>query len=482
MRVPTCTLDTPGWGSPRRLSAHNFREVAPEVLSPLSWSLIGAGMEAGFRELAATLGHPIPGGPPRFAIYVGYRPYHGMDAIEELLAAVPWMRRSDPWELLMGRQPDGEEPTSNGGLRKVAASGWRFVRQLRANGNDLGAVGAKVAAAELAVDAAVRSGGAWALGSAADEAARTAREAWALHAKTASAVVGAGGLVQRLLTFEYDRATARQLLGSVACRDSDDAGTAGELSLIGGGTEVPVSYELAPGGGRFAAWAPANAPTLSTGTAARVGGSVDALVPEATPLGDLVRRSVRLFRTCLDERERSKALALRALHVVRCLLPSGITRLDGDDAALLGVTELRNLAPREQAALIAERSEELSSVGDLDLPVEILERGGEWQSASCVVAAGPQHGTGLAPGWAEGIASDTGDEPDAVLCGYRVEAYQVLRVAPVAVVSQLGSLLSHVSIVCRELGIPMVTGVAPPMNGTPVVVDGWDGTVTTADG
>ncbi len=98
-------------------------------------------------------------------------------------------------------------------------------------------VSADVAASERAADEALRNGGTWALGAAADLAVTTARSAWALHARTASAAVCTGALVHRLLTLEYEKPdSARELLGSVARRETDDAGSAGELSLIGGGS------------------------------------------------------------------------------------------------------------------------------------------------------------------------------------------------------------------------------------------------------
>ena len=50
---------------------------------------------------------------------------------------------------------------------------------------------------------------------------------------------------------------------------------------------------------------------------------------------------------------------------------------------------------------------------------------------------------------------------------------------PAAIVAELGSTLSHVAIVCRELGIPMVAGVALSNEhvGRVATVDGWHGTV-----
>ena len=86
MSLPIFSLDTPSTVADAVHSGYNFREVCPELLSPLSWSIIGAGMEQGFRAAARKFAREQPSGPrPQYVSYFGFRPYFNMTTVERLV-------------------------------------------------------------------------------------------------------------------------------------------------------------------------------------------------------------------------------------------------------------------------------------------------------------------------------------------------------------------------------------------------------------
>ncbi|KRB47593.1 hypothetical protein ASD90_04485 [Terrabacter sp. Root181] len=101
-------------------------------------------------------------------------------------------------------------------------------------------------------------------------------------------------------------------------------------------------------------------------------------------------------------------------------------------------------------------------------------------------------GTGSSPGSAAGPAQvidglddfDRFRPGDVLVCRATSPAWTPLLARAAAVVTEVGGILSHTAIVAREFGIPAVTGVSDATtalsNGERVIVDGTDGTVSTA--
>src|SRR5262249_35102390 len=129
-----------------------------------------------------------------------------------------------------------------------------------------------------------------------------------------------------------------------------------------------------------------------------------------------------------------------------------------------------------------ERAGELGEAATVRYPVELrLQRRGLVEAARPRRRGAPDSGTALAPGWAEGVLVRESDgERDRIVAGDRGDGNYVLAVVPSGVVSKYGSVLSHVAIVCRELGIPFVAGIETSADaiGKRATVDGWTGTVT----
>jgi pyruvate,water dikinase len=481
------SLDTPV-SEGTVLSGYNFREVAPEVLSPLSWSLIGAGMEVGFRRIAAHLGSLVGGSRPEFVAYLSFRPFHQVSPTERLIATVPGLDRNDCWEFLLGGPPPLGSPLppatprwrrANVALREAAllgrAQGWAAE------------CAAEVQQAERWTSDAVAHNGPWAMGEALHAAVHATRRAWALHAATTSAVVVGVGLLRRALWVEFDRGTTAEILRTVV-RRSQVSRPVARLAEAGPDAHRFHRYEVADGTEVFARWSAdrdllpdAAPPSPST----PLGDATD-LLPRSTAGTRVLRGLAGVVHTLVGEREASKTLGLRALHCVRRLLDQGAFGVEPELAAMLAVEELRRLSPTEQRALAGRRGDELAAVAGQELAVDLLARHDGFRPLRRPLSplGDVMFGTPLAPGWAQGDLSFGGRGLDAVLAGTRVESHELLRSAPRAVVTQFGSMLSHVAIVCRELGVPLVSGIdiAQLPEGTPLVVDGWSGRVSRVAG
>ncbi|MFI2189701.1 PEP-utilizing enzyme [Streptomyces sioyaensis] len=473
-------------------SGHNFREVAPELLSPLTWSIIGPGMERGFRDAAVKFGRQQPTGPrPSFVSYFGFRPFFNMTTVERLADELPVVDPEDIWELLLGGAgPESKREKRPGKLHRAR----RLRGALSFLGNNAHAFGraqAELTAAEAAVLDAINTGGSWQAGSACDAAIKAGRTAWALHIRTTSVALVAASVTKQILRLQYDSDTALELLRAGAHR-KEGASASARGGILTEDLHRLNNYEVTDGGGPFARF---SSPVLSSaasvlrgkGVAERADTGLDEVgIPLGTALGPVFDRTVRMLGLALGERERSKEIGLRALHCTRVLLDRGAFGADPAEAALLGVQELRQLDARARKRLVDERAEELEEAAKLDFPVDVQQTNGQLTAARRARRGKTANaGQALAPGWAEGVLVQESDgEEGRIVVGDRVDGNYVLAVLPDGVVSKYGSVLSHVAIVCRELGIPFIAGVAtdPTDLGKRAVVDGWTGTVSVDAG
>jgi pyruvate,water dikinase len=487
MSLPTLSLDTPLTEFGTVHSGYNFREVCPEIISPLSWSIIGAGMEQGFRAAADRFGREKPAGSrPRYVSYFGFRPYFNMGTIErladELLIADP----DDVWELLLGGPgPDVTRTKRPGRLERL----WRLpgaLAMVSDNGKAFGRTQAQLARAETAVLAALDGGGAWQAGAACDAAITAGRSAWALHIRTTTVAYALASITRSLLRRQYGDEIALELLRASAQRKADGQVASARPGALGRDLHRLSNYEIADATGTFAAFSRvknfAPSPVLGTHRQAGAGLADEISIPVGTALGPVYTQVVKYLGLALGERERSKELGLRALHCSRLLFGAGAFGGEPEEAALLGVGELRDPGPRTWKRLAAQRREELAHAAALDYPVDVQQqRRGLVEVVRRRPGRARGSGTALAPGWAEGLMvreSDGGD--DRIVVGERVDGNYVLGVRPIGVVSRYGSVLSHVAIVCRELGIPFVAGVddIDALDQRRGVLDGWSGQVT----
>jgi pyruvate,water dikinase len=366
----------------------------------------------------------------------------------------------------------------------------RTLRLVFDNANAFGAAQAALARAEAGVFAAVDTGSSWQTGTACDAAIEAGRAAWALHIRTTTVAFAAAAVTRRLLRLQYDDATTLELLRACAHRRDDGQ----EASARTGGLNIDVerlnNYEVADSGNLFGRFSQAGLSAAASILGDREKKTTEivsdeASVPLGTTLGPIYEQAVKLLALALGERERSKEIGLRALHCTRVLLDMGAFSAKPDEAALLGVSELRDLGIKARRRLADQRRAELEVAAATEYPVDLQQRRrGLTAAQRPIPAGGVGAGNALAPGWAEGVLVRGSDGSEGrILAGDRVDGNYVLAVLPDGVVSQYGSVLSHVAIVCRELGIPFIAGLSIPDDkiGKAAVVDGWNGTVTFGD-
>ncbi len=480
MMLPQWSLDTPL--PPGTVAAgHNFREVAPEILSPLSWSLVGAGMERGFRWLGEQFGSPTTTPVPRYVAYVGFRPFHVMSELDLILSRAPGVDAGDCWELLLGGLPAGlRSARRDRGISWL--SGVRCeVAVLRASDRRFRDCARAVAEAEHLVGRVVDGGNPWSVGGAAVAAAAGAVDGWALHAVTTSLLIAAAGIFGRSLAVEYGEELAADLLRNLLRRQPVPSSGALPVPRLPADSLRVLNYEVADGGELFGTEpAPVTAaPTLATPAPAEI-------LPRGRVGDRLIRRLLGLVQTLVSEREASKLLALRGLHCVRLLIELDAADMQIDELAMLSISELLRAPQRARRERAQERIAELHEARHFVLPVDFEVRPSgikaiDRKRPSLVSVA---EGRALAPGWARGpLTRDLADAAGSVLVSPQVEAHDALRSGAAAIVTEYGSLLSHVAIICRELGIPLVTGIRADEvpAGTSVTVDGSTGRVTVDD-
>ncbi|MCE6993968.1 hypothetical protein LZG04_03950 [Saccharothrix sp. S26] len=486
--LPSFSLDTPFTDRNSVHSGHNFREVAPELLSPLTWSIIGAGMEQGFRAAADKFGRERPrGARPHFVSYFGFRPFFNMTTVERLADELPLVAPEDIWELLLGGPaPDVKREKRPSQLHRLSrlAGGLKF---LASNAEAFGRAHADLAAAEQATMDAVESGGAWQSGVAVEAAIRAGRSAWALHIRTTCVAFVASAAAKRILQTQYDEGTALELLRASAHREDDGQNSSAGAGALTVDLDRMNNYEVADATPAFARFGSASLSSAASLLRAKPAQARPEVVPDhvgvpfGTALGPVYERMVKFMGLGLGEREKSKEIGLRALHCTRVLLDRGAFGAEPEEAAMLGVHELRSAGSVERKRLAAQRSEELAEAAALDYPTDLHHQSRGLTEARRPRRTAADTGTALAPGWAEGtLVRESDGEEGRIVVGDRVDGNYVLAVLPDGVVSKYGSVLSHVAIVCRELGIPFVAGVSVPDVdlGKHAVVDGWTGAVT----
>jgi pyruvate,water dikinase len=193
--------------------------------------------------------------------------------------------------------------------------------------------------------------------------------------------------------------------------------------------------------------------------------------------------AARAARTLQLLGERSKDDLARYIHELRVALRQLIdhlsTRIDPGDATLLSWGELRRLALDAEPLTVdlAERRRELAGCAAGQPPGR--SAGGRGATLRGV-GASPGHGAGRAV-----VVDDPflGPEEGEVLVAHATDtAWIPLFLGKSAVVTDVGGVISHASIVARDLGIPAVVGtqVATTLirTGDHTDVDGDHGLVT----
>jgi pyruvate,water dikinase len=219
----------------------------------------------------------------------------------------------------------------------------------------------------------------------------------------------------------------------------------------------------------------------------------------------LVRAAARRIRLLMGARESPKFFAVRVMGIARrALLEVGQEFVEAgtidrpDDLFFLRFSELESLArdePRDWQALISERRAVYESELRRPQAPRVLVSDGRAFYEGFGAEADNDHtlnGSPVSPGVAEGPVRVVLDprrtrlEPGEILvCPGTDPAWTPLFMAAGALVTEVGGMMTHGSVVAREYGIPAVVGVEACTTrlktGQRVRVDGNSGKVTILD-
>lgn len=206
------------------------------------------------------------------------------------------------------------------------------------------------------------------------------------------------------------------------------------------------------------------------------------------------------LRALFGARETPKFTLVRALGLAReALLDSGADlvaagRLDqADDIIFLTLEEVADAFTRDVRPLVAgrrasrERERRRSRV-----PIVLVGDGRTYYGAPAAAGAGDLRGTGVSPGVVEASVRVVRDPAtselqagEILVCRGTDPAWTPLFLTAAGLVTEVGGLMTHGSVVAREYGLPAVVGVADATTrlttGARIRLDGTTGAITLLD-
>jgi phosphohistidine swiveling domain-containing protein len=500
MTVAAPSVDTDPHPFFRIYSAGNFGEVAPQRLSPMSWSLVGDPMERGTRAMARRLWGRRPWAEGTHYVFVGYfgcRPYHNLAAYCQMSRSIPGLRAADVTTAYFEGIESPEEVTALRERRgSQLASAVRLLRELRDAAPRLRALEQRVAELEWAVRAATTVNNPIALFDVLRQAQPVLEEAWAVHILTTSGLVPVRALQRRVYTrlMRHGTEVADWLARPRELVWDRLHTAAATMDPYGPGSFLDSSfYEVADGLAPWRDYGVRHKRTAS-GVAGEAIAPIDpteAIEGMITPWRSHVVRSLGVVvGEVMAGREHSKSLAMRTLHVYRRLLPmlAGPLGIGADQWPYLTVREFTGAVTDPSLADRAVgRAEACRYALRTPMPEHLDLSGPDGEIRPWRRPPG-QTQRGVAPGIGAGVVmapgSDLPDNPAIIVCASADADIAPLLPFAQGVLSERGSDLSHIAILSREYGIPCVVGypgAAALPEGTPVSINGTTGEVKLLD-
>ncbi|MGV0577826.1 NAD-dependent epimerase/dehydratase family protein [Mycolicibacterium elephantis] len=230
-----------------------------------------------------------------------------------------------------------------------------------------------------------------------------------------------------------------------------------------------------------------------------VAGAMDvASQPAETPRLDLAGRALeKLSRSMISRRERSRDAVMRLTHQLRLALREWGARLtesgrlsDAGDVFYLRRDELFACGV-ELAPVVARRRAERERLAKVDMPLRFSQPMTICEADARQPTDGTVAGVPAAAGVVRGRvrlmrSPDDEIEPGEVLVARATDTgWTPFFATAAAVVTDIGGMMSHASIVAREFGIPAVVGTENASrilgDGVLVEVNGNAGTVTVLE-
>ncbi|MEU5988925.1 PEP-utilizing enzyme [Spirillospora sp. NPDC047418] len=476
-------------------SAGNFGEVAPDRISPVSWSLVGTPMERATRRLAARCFGERPWVQGSHYVFLGYfacKPYHNLSAYTRLAGRLPLVAPEDVTAAYFeGTRPPRPGRAREGALRQAAALP-RLIRELTRLGPALRRLEEEIADLELLARTAVSLGGEAALVEVLTRAAPVLDDAWDAHIVATTGLVPLGVVQRRVNGLVVPHAEAvtpwlnrpAELVWERLHAFSGDLAPGGFL----GTSFYEVAEDRAPWS-RFSARRRAEPAPAGPDAGPLVDPAEAALGMLGPGRRRLAAALARVMAETMASREHSKSLVMRVLHVHRRVLPELVRHwpLGDADWPYLTIEELRRLhrAPG-LAGRAADRAAACAEAVDEPMPGRLDFSGGSGGGARRGRAAAPAAGSGVSPGRVTGVvvrppADDIPGDRTAILVCESADA----DVAPLlglvgGVVTGRGSAMSHIAILAREHRVPAVVGhpgAAALRPGDMITIDGTTGEV-----
>jgi len=495
--APRRTIDTDPHPFLRVYSAGNFAEVAPERLSIVAWSLVGPPQERAMRALADRLWPGTTWCSGSHFAFVGYfacRPYHNLSGLCHMAEQVPRLTAA---EFTASYFEDAPPPPTPAGLREPGRRRYgavpRLVREVASLRSRATELQGAVVELEAAARDALAARGPLPLGEAFARARRVVDRAWELHMACTASLPALRALQSSL----GERASAwwpelepwanrpRELVWSSL---ADAAALDWELGP-GEFLSSPF-YEVVEDRAPWSDYAPLR-PAAPPKAARRGTGPNPAEAFWRMP-GQrgtrALRASARAVGDVMANRELTKSLVMRTLHVVRRLLPpvAAAQSLAADDWPYLTAGEIADVhRQRDIGARAAARRAECAAALALPMPERL-----DLSPNAIATPAAPGGGRGVSAGVAAGVVVDVtledapAEQPRILVADALDAAVESLLGSVDGVLTARGSLLSHVATLVREAGIPAVVG--HPLSrtlrpGDAVALDGTTGEVTRLD-
>lgn len=499
------SIDTAPHPDFRWYSTGNFAEVAPARWSIMSWSLVGDPAERALRAFTARLFPAARWVTGSHYVFVGYfscRPYHNLAGMCHLAQELPGIESEDVTRAYFeGIEPPERELGTHCSAIQRALALPRMAREFHRLRPRLAELEAEVALCEEEITTALDSGWAIALGRAMDRATKLLDRAWDVHYSTSSSLVPAGALQRRLGERRLPRweeleplvTRPPELPWSRLFDASENHGI--EESRFLGSPFYEVADAFEPWGSYATPFTP-HAPQELRGRGPEQGELAEVvwrMYPRSRRAG--VEQLSRAVSDTLQAREESKALAMRGLHVFRRALPSLAEEagVGGDDWAYLRINELLSPQHRARLAQVAEtRRGECAEALTEEMPDLLVVPGAEQEASRALPApsGAPRTPSGVSPGLVSGMVAtlDTvptngksnGHGPVILVCESADAGIQTLLPTIAGLITLRGSMLSHISTLAREYGVPAVVNhpLAETLQaGQQVVLNGSTGEV-----
>lgn len=226
------------------------------------------------------------------------------------------------------------------------------------------------------------------------------------------------------------------------------------------------------------------------------GRSIRTLIDASTPArGEKIRRAAKAIRGLAGARETPKFTIIRAFGLIRDALDASAAELveqgrlaQASDLAFLRIDEITRAFSADWHDVVAKRRAVWDAERRRTQVPRILVEDGRAIHDGLSAGEGDLHGAGVSPGVAEGPVRVVRDPRttqlvpgEIMVCPGTDPAWTPLFLTAGGLITEVGGLMTHGSVVAREYGIPAVVGVHDATtrltDGQRIRIDGTSGAI-----